>query len=289
VSLLVVVVASGCVAGLVTCSDASVTDGAGDTQLGRALAILDSFVTTRGFPPTVAAVANLRRVDPRTDYQDQASPYAAPLGRGVGVYTLGESVWLRKGASADADEELRQIMLAPARGNYGPAVVGTSTVPDGDFDSPLDQVWTVQAGPIALVSRDPGVYARPPASLRITGTGRAGQPATTVTQVIGGARAAGTEYVLRLLAKTRGLSRDLAVELKLSYRNGSYRFFLATSLTAGAVVGGISSGTTRGWVPVTLTAVAAKAVTRATLFVADTGLEPLRGNAWIDQVELRRF
>jgi hypothetical protein len=146
----------------------------------------------------------------------------------------------------------------------------------------------MQTGPIARVARDPTVSRATPASLRINGTGRRGRIPTLVYQTIKplASRAVGTAYTVDLVARRDNLTRPLSVETKLDYRDGSYEFFVAmprSKLTAG---GGIPKGSSSHWLALEIHAVARKNVSGLTVYAVDTGVIPLRGTAWIDDVTL---
>lgn len=180
--------------------------------------------------------------------------------------------------------EARSVSAGPGTGNYGPYVLSDLSAPDGDFTTLLTDIWTTQSGPIATATRDSRVYLSAPASLRIVGTGRRGSVATTVTQQVGDGAVMpkGTRFHLVLAARSRDLSRPLYVELKLDYVGGSFEFFEARGRNVSSV--GIPAGSSNGWVPLQLTASAAKPVDGATLFATDTGVIPLRGTAWVDNI-----
>jgi hypothetical protein len=98
-------------------------------------------------------------------------------------------------------------------------------------------------------------------------------------------RRKGTAYTIDLVVRSHGLSRSVSVETKLDYRDGSYEFFVARPQGPQSAAG-IPAGSSRGWVPLEGRAVAHKPVTRLTIYAVDTGLIPLRGSAWIDDVTL---
>jgi hypothetical protein len=232
----------------------------------------------------------MRLADPRTPYEVLASPSGIPFSGSIGIYATGGSIWVRQTVRGGR-ETVRQIASGPAAGIYGPTRERSNIVIDGDFEAPLAPAWTVQASPVARVQRASGGPIGDRNALRVVGTGhRSDGLSTTVTQTVASAAPAprGTEYLIGLLARASGLSRPVSVELRLDYRDGSYQFFLGTSWQRGVVVDGTPDGTTRGWTPITIRAVAAKAVRSATLFTVDTGSQPLRGTLWLDEVGLQR-
>jgi hypothetical protein len=163
-----------------------------------------------------------------------------------------------------------------------------SGLADGDFATPVNEMWTIQVGPIARVARDSKVSANTPASLRVDGTGRRGRVPTIVYQTIQPlpSRSAGTVYTVDLVARSQNLSRPLLMETKLVYKDGSYDFFLAMSQGPQGAAGGIRAGSSRGWIPLESRAFARKRVAGLTIYAVDTGVIPLRGSAWIDDVTL---
>lgn len=254
----------------------------GRTQLLRALALVKRFRFLGGYPFALSLVESLGLSDPGTRFQALSFPAQIPSLGTIGVYSSGDSVWLRARGQAATVFEARAVSKGPGAGDYGPYVVSQLSASDGDFSTPLTDAWTVQHGPIAAARLDSRVYLSSPSSLRVVGTGRPGTVATTVTQQIGGAMPTGTRYQVALMARTRALSRPVDVELKLSYSDGQYRFFEAQARDAAHV--GIPRGTSKGWIPLQLTATASHRVTSAVLFAVDTGVVPLRGTAWIDNI-----
>ena len=183
--------------------------------------------------------------------------------------------------------QLRRVNRWAARGTYGPVAILPSGLADGDFVTPINETWTIQVGRIAHVARDPKVAANTPGSLRIDGTGRRGRVPTLVYQVVRAlaSRRKGTVYTVDLLARSRGLSRRVSVETRVDYRDGSYEFFVAKPQGQQSA-GGVPAGSSRGWIPLEVRAVAHKPASTLTIYAADTGMSPLRGSAWIDDVTL---
>jgi hypothetical protein len=124
--------------------------------------------------------------------------------------------------------------------------------------------------------------------LRINGTGRQGRIPTLVYQTIEplASRAVGTTYTVDLVARSDDLTRPLSVETKLDYRDGSYEFFVATPRSKLIAGGGIPNGSSGHWLALEIRAVAHEHVSRLTVYAVDTGVTPLRGTAWIDDVTL---
>ena len=207
----------------------------------------------------------------------------------VGVYSTSDSIWLRTWQGYNTLAEIRQVGHGDTASIYGPSVVAATSVPDGDFSSPLKDVWVAQQGLVASASRDASTYSSRPAALRVVGTNRTGPVATTVTQTLdlrGLRTSAGARLEVALVAKSQNLSRPVSVELKLLYADGSYQFFPATSRQSQGSVAGIPAGTSSGWIPLQITAVARRRVTGSVLFAIDTQTRPLRGTAWVDDFVL---
>jgi len=256
-------------------------------DLRRALAIVDTTAVAATFPTASVELARLRAALPHTGFRVLANPYGQSAIGTIGIYVLPRALWLRQ-AQRNSAAEVFQALTGDGLRTYGPQQVRDGVVGDGLFDQPLSPSWTVQRGPIASVTRDPLVRYLAPASLRATGTGQPGASATTVTKSVVFARTApiGTRYLLALYARSQRLSRPLEIDLRLNYRH-SYQFFFGVSLYNGVLAPGVPAGTTSRWVPITVTAIAARPVRSIDIFLVNTGLQPLRGVAWLDYVVLR--
>jgi len=258
---------------------------AGSTGLLHSLRLAGTFRSPAGYPFALSLVSSLQTADPKVSYQALDSPVQRPAPHMVGVYSTQHSVWLRTLGHGQTVIELRGVTRGSGVTAYGPYVVSPASAADGNFTSPLSDVWIVHQGSIARVARDTHTYLSPPASLRVAGSGSRGAVPTTVTQPLGGnaIAARGTVYNVTLMVKASRLSRALDVEVKLTYVGGSYQFFEAAARKSSSF--GIPAGSSRGWIPIELSAVAAKPVRSATLFAVDTGTAPLRGSAWIDNID----
>jgi hypothetical protein len=197
-------------------------------------------------------------------------------------------LWLNTRVRGGLVVQLRRVNRGPARGTYGPTAITPSGLADGDFTIPINETWTIQTGQIARIARDPKVAASTPASLRVDGTGRRGRVPTLVSQTIYplASRAVGTVYTVDLVARSHDLSRRLLVETKLNYHDGSYEFVLAVPQSPEDAPGGIPAGSSRGWIPLESRAIAHEPVTGLMVYAIDTGVIPLRGSAWIDDITL---
>jgi hypothetical protein len=265
----------------------SAQDAAG-TALRDAADDADRLSTASGYPFATSLANQLRVTNPEQEYEAMASPAQVPARTAIGVYTTASTVWLSKRVPGGLVVELRRVRRGPARGTYGPALITPSGLAAGDFVTPIDETWTIVNGPIARIARDPNVSANSPASLRVDGTGKPGRVPSVVYQVAEslGSRAAGTVLTVNLVARAHRLSRHLAVETKLEYRDGSYEFFLAAPQRREGGAGGIPKGSYDTWLPLESRAVASKPLVRATVYAVDTGVTPLRGSAWIDDLTL---
>jgi hypothetical protein len=259
------------------------------SALLRAARLADRLSTAGGYPFATSLANQLHLSDPETTYEPLSSPAEVARRGAIGVYTTSSTLWLSMHAPNGLVVQLRRVDRGPARGTYGPTAITPSGLANGDFTTPLSDTWTIRAGRIARVKRDSEVSASAPASLRVRGTGDRSRAPTLVYQTIQPLepRAVGTVYTLNLVARTHNLSRRLFVETKLEYRDGSYEFFVAAPQgPGGRAVSGIQSGSSRGWIPLQSRAVARKPATRLTVYAVDTGVTPLRGSAWIDDVTL---
>jgi hypothetical protein len=259
-----------------------------DARLLQSLRLIGRLTTPDGYPFAVSLVSTLQTIDPSARYEILDAPTQAPATGSIGVYTSAHSLWLRMLGPRGEVVQVQRVVNGTRTATYGPAFVGPSIVADGNFTAPLGDVWSVQRGAIATATRDASVYFNSPASLRVDGTGSKGRSATTVSQPVGQGLAPGAHgiYEVGLLARTRSLSRPLSVELKLVYDDGSYQFFSATSRSQATATTGIPQGTSNGWLPLQIRAVAREHVRSIVLFAADSGLLPLRGTAWIDDIVL---
>jgi hypothetical protein len=259
-----------------------------NTALLHAANVADRLSTAGGYPFSTALADQLHVSDPGRVYEPLSYPAQLPARASIGVYTSASTLWLKKRVRGGLVVQLRRVNRGPARGTYGPTAITPSGLADGDFATPINETWTIQTGQIARIARDPKVSATTPASLRVDGTGRRGRIPTLLYQRIQplASRAAGTVYALDLVARSRDLSRRLLVETKLNYQDGTYEFFLAVPRSPENAPGGLPAGSSRGWIPLESRAIAHKPVTRLTVYAVDTGVFPLRGSAWIDDLTL---
>ena len=94
----------------------------------------------------------------------------------------------------------------------------------------------------------------------------------------------GSQYTLTLRAKTRQLSRQVPVEIKLSYTDDSYDFCVRER---GGTPLGIPGGTTVDWIQVEVQAIARKPLDAVEVFLLDSGPGRISGSLWVDDVRLR--
>lgn len=263
------------------------TDSA-NAALLRAANIADRLSAAGGYPFSTSLANQLHLSDPARPYEALSSPTQVASGASIGVYATASTLWLTRRVQGGLVMQLRRVNRGQARGTYGPTAITPSGLANGDFSTPLNETWRIEGGPVARVARYPQVSRASPASLRVKGTGRRGRSPTLVYQTIEPLplRAAGTAYTVDLVARTADLSRPLAVEAKLDYRDGSYEFFVAMRRNAQSAGAAIPKGTSSKWVALEIRAVARKRVRRLTVYAVDTGLIPLRGTAWIDDVTL---
>jgi hypothetical protein len=102
--------------------------------------------------------------------------------------------------------------------------------------------------------------------------------------------ASGSRYLLTFRARTVRLNRPLQTELKLNFAGGGYSFYRgrATGQSPNASGTGIPSGTSAGWIKMVVRATARFPLQSISVFVIDSGLAPLSGTVWIDDVELHQ-
>jgi hypothetical protein len=112
--------------------------------------------------------------------------------------------------------------------------------------------------------------------------------------VHGAARdARGSRYRLVMRVRTRDLSRGVPTSIKMKYDNGNFDFFPGRAATAASPAparsrAGIPPGTSRGWITITVDAVAKRRIAAMGVYAFDSGPGPLRGTVWIDSAELSR-
>jgi hypothetical protein len=261
---------------------------AANEALVRAADVADRLSTGAGYPFPTSLASQLHLRDPETVYEPLSSPAHVPSRAAIGVYTTASTLWLKMRAFGGLVVELRRVNRGPARATYGPAATTPSGLSNGDFVTPIDETWTMHMGRIARVARDRAVAAATPGSLRIDGTGKRDRTPTLVYQSVRplNSRGAGTVYTVNLVARTRQLSRPLAVEIKLAYQDGSYDFFVATPHGRHGAAIGVPAASSADWFPLESRAVARKRVRELTVYAVDTGVTQLRGTAWIDDVTL---
>ena len=112
-----------------------------------------------------------------------------------------------------------------------------------------------------------------------------------VRRAAGDAR--GSRYRLVLRVRTRDLSRGVPTFIKMKYDNGNFDFFPERAATAASTARasshtGIPAGTSRGWITITVDAVAKRRIAAMGVYAFDSGPDPLRGTVWIDGVKLSR-
>lgn len=169
---------------------------------------------------------------------------------------------------------------------------GANLVRNGGFERSGLGPWTLRLAPGIAAAIDPQVKFSGRHSLRITA--RTSRIATPL--VLGQDAAAlptyatGSRYVLKFRSRTVGLNRPLQTELKLNYAGGGYSFYRgrATSQAPNASGTGIPSGTSPEWTTMAVRATARFPLESITVFVIDSGLAPLSGTVWIDDIELRQ-
>jgi hypothetical protein len=105
--------------------------------------------------------------------------------------------------------------------------------------------------------------------------------------------AQGSRYRLVIRVRTRDLSRAVPTSIKMRYENGNLDFFPGRAATAASTAlaksrTGIPAGTSRGWITITVDAVAKRRIAAMGVYAFDSGPGPLRGTVWIDSAKLSR-
>jgi len=111
--------------------------------------------------------------------------------------------------------------------------------------------------------------------------------AQLVPSAAGDAR--GSRYRLVMRVRTRDLSRAVPTFIKMKYDDGNFDLFPGRAATAAASARArIPPGTSRGWITITVDAVAKRRIAAMGVYLFDSGPGPLRGTVWIDGAELSR-
>jgi hypothetical protein len=152
--------------------------------------------------------------------------------------------------------------------------------------------WTLRLPPGIAAAIDPHVSFSGRRSLRITArTSRVSLPLVLEQDAVAlPTYAAGSRYSLTFRARTVGLNRRLQTELKLAYAGGGYSFHRGRATGEGPNTSGIGipSGNSAGWMKMVVRATARFPLQSISVFVIDSGLAPLSGMVWIDDIDLHQ-
>jgi hypothetical protein len=156
----------------------------------------------------------------------------------------------------------------------------------GGFEQDNLDDWSLYAPARVTFTIDHVTRWRGQSSLRVSARVAQVQTSVTVRQlaILLPNTRVGSLYTLTLRAKTRQLSRQVPVEMKLSYRDKSHDFCVGE--LEGARLG-IPRGTTNDWIPMKIQAIARKPLDSVEVFLLDSGPGRLSGFAWVDDVRLR--
>lgn len=243
-----------------------------------------------GYPFAATLASQLHQRDPGVKFIPVASSGVVPSEAGaITVLTTATTVSLRAKTSDGRLLELKQIARGRDKGTYGPSVLEPgSNLRNAGFSLPLASDWYIEAAPNARIERDPRVGLSPGGSLRLVGTRRtAKRPSIAIQQTVPRYRGRGTSYALQGVARTRKLSRAVAMELKLTYGDGTHTFAPATTRVAfRGKRSGIPPGSSSTWIPLQAVALARKRVASVEVFAVDTGPKRLSGTVWVDDLRI---
>lgn len=240
------------------------------------------------FPSPSALASRLFVNDPAYAFTALGAPDQLPLAPGViGVYTHQGSLTLRAFERGTVVQLGSPAPVLPASA-LGP---GGTLLVNGDFDDGLRTGWQLANNAVASIVVSRKAMWQGHHALVVTGSGTMGVvgSSTVVEQFVGSlpSAAAGTTFDLALTARQVQLSRELAVEVKLLYTDGSYQFFDAHRLSGG--VGralGILPGGGQSWRRYAVTARAREPVSSIEVFAVDTGSRALTGAVYLSGLSL---
>lgn len=167
---------------------------------------------------------------------------------------------------------------------------GANLVADGAFERSDFGIWTLRVGPRITAKIDRRVRFSGGGSFRLTARAQRVTTSVVLAQQVAAwpDSAAGSRYVLRFRVRTVGLSRAIQTELKLNYAGGGYVFFRGGPEGAASVKQlGIPAGTSTRWTTMVVKATARFPLQSIDAFVLDSGVGPVVGTLWIDDVHLR--
>jgi hypothetical protein len=169
---------------------------------------------------------------------------------------------------------------------------GSNLVQNGGFERFGLESWAVLHAPGITVAVDPQVRFSGRRSLKITaGTNRVASTLVVRQDAVAlPSFASGSRYTLTFQARTAGLDRALQTELKLNYAGGGYGFYRGKAMTQASASSptGIPPGTSNEWIKMMVTATARFPLESIGVFVIDSGLGPLTGTVWVDEIALRQ-
>jgi hypothetical protein len=207
------------------------------------------------------------------------SPFSSPLLVCAILLAAASTV----GCSAGSNQRVTSMSIIALR-------PGANLVGDGGFEQSGLGAWTLRVGPRVAATIDRRIRFSGEGSLRFTASAQRAPTSIVLSQQVADLpdSGVGSRYVLRVRARTVGVSRPLETELKLNFAGGGYRFFrgLSTDGLPKRRRIGIPSGTSPGWIKIVVAAKARFPLQSIEAFVLDSGPGRLTGTVWIDQVEL---
>jgi hypothetical protein len=210
---------------------------------------------------------------------------------------LGEKGHRRTGAAVAA---IASVAIAACGGGVESdtleSIVDRENAPspelaNSSFEEGTLTPWHIAGERYASFAVTPRLSWEGQSSVRIRARGRRVRGSVLVGQIRGVAEAArGSRYRLVIRARTRRLNRPVQVEIKLTYDNEKFDFFLGRAIAGSPGLPksgtGIPPGTWRRWITVQVDAVARRQVEAIQVFALDSGPGLLRGTVWIDSAEL---
>ena len=203
----------------------------------------------------------------------------APIATACCLTVLGLAMLLPAGCSSESNDAVTSESIV----TVSPSL---NLVAGGGFEGDDIDKWSLYEEGGVTLATDNETHWRGESSLAVSA--RAAQVETSVTArqaaVLLPVTRVGSQYTLTLRAKTRQLSRQVPVEIKLSYTDDSYDFCVRER---GGAPLGIPRGTTDDWIQVEVQAIARKPLDAVEVFLLDSGPGRISGSVWVDDVRLR--
>lgn len=234
------------------------------------------------YPTSIALASRLHAHDPGTRYVALAgADETAADPQTIGVFTAGGRLVFRAESSQhnfvtfDSSSLGSKLKVAPG----GLAPLRKELVVNGGFEDGYGE-WQVRGGGIARAALVRSGY-KGGRAVAVSGTG-AGGASLVFEQAVHVHAPRGACFSFSVQSRSRRLSRPLLVWASLLHSNGS-----TDQLILGRRHLGLGPGS-GGWRRFRVAARATAPVQIAVVFGADSGVVPLTGTAYIDDVSLRR-